>query len=158
MADYRFKTLWRIDAPIEAVWDAIHDSERWPEWWRGVERVARVESGNGDGVGNVERYVWRSRLPYAINFEMRVTTVRPPVELRATAIGELAGEGHWRLFRSENGTLVRYDWNVRTTRLWMNALAPIARPLFAWNHDAVMRQGGEGLERLLASRDSESIV
>jgi hypothetical protein len=31
----------------------------------------------------------------------------------------------------------------------MNRLAPVARPLFAWNHDAVMRQGAEGLAHLL---------
>jgi hypothetical protein len=31
----------------------------------------------------------------------------------------------------------------------MNRLAPVARPLFAWNHDIVMRQGAEGLSQLL---------
>jgi hypothetical protein len=41
---------------------------------------------------------------------------------------------------------------VKTTEWWMNLLAPIARPLFAWNHDVVMRQGGEGLARLLGTR------
>jgi hypothetical protein len=34
----------------------------------------------------------------------------------------------------------------------MNVLAPVARPLFAWNHDHVMRSGGEGLARLLGAR------
>ena len=27
----------------------------------------------------------------------------------------------------------------------MNLLAPVAAPVFAWNHDWVMRNGGEGL-------------
>jgi hypothetical protein len=31
----------------------------------------------------------------------------------------------------------------------MNALAPLLRPAFVWNHDWVMRQGGEGLARRL---------
>ena len=30
--------------------------------------------------------------------------------------------------------------------------APLLRPVFAWNHDIVMRQGGEGLARLLGAR------
>jgi hypothetical protein len=30
-------------------------------------------------------------------------------------------------------------------------LAPAVRPLFAWNHDVVMRWGGEGLARLLGT-------
>jgi hypothetical protein len=34
----------------------------------------------------------------------------------------------------------------------MNLLAPIARPLFAWNHDVIMRQGEEGLSRYLRGR------
>ena len=41
--------------------------------------------------------------------------------------------------------------NVRTPRVWMNRLAPIARPLFAANHDAVMRQGGTGLAARLGA-------
>ena len=38
---------------------------------------------------------------------------------------------------------------VRTTKRWMNLAAPIARPLFKWNHDIVMQQGGKGLACLL---------
>ena len=34
----------------------------------------------------------------------------------------------------------------------MNRLAPVARPVFAWNHGVVMRQGAEGLARLLDAR------
>jgi hypothetical protein len=34
----------------------------------------------------------------------------------------------------------------------MNLLAPVARPFFAWNHDVVMRWGGEGLSRLVGAR------
>ena len=31
----------------------------------------------------------------------------------------------------------------------MNAVAPVGRPLFAWNHHAVMKNGGVGLARVL---------
>jgi hypothetical protein len=34
----------------------------------------------------------------------------------------------------------------------MNAFAPIARPIFRWNHNVVMRQGGECLADLLGAR------
>jgi hypothetical protein len=33
----------------------------------------------------------------------------------------------------------------------MNLLAPVARPIFAWNHDYVMRNGADGLSRLLGA-------
>jgi hypothetical protein len=39
---------------------------------------------------------------------------------------------------------VLYEWNVATTKPWMNLIAPIARPVFQWNHDWVMSRGGEG--------------
>ena len=40
---------------------------------------------------------------------------------------------------------------MRTTRAWMNLLAPVARPIFAVNHDYVMRNGGHGLAKLLGA-------
>ncbi|MEA2367019.1 MAG: hypothetical protein QOI32_2531, partial [Thermoleophilaceae bacterium] len=78
--------------------------------------------------------------------------VEPPCEMLGTASGELTGSGHWRLFEQAGVTAVTYEWNVRTTRAWMNALAPIARPVFEYNHNVVMRWGGEGLARVLNCR------
>ena len=68
MASYSFLTTWVVDAPRERVWDAIYDSERWPEWWRGVERVDRLEEGDDGGVGALYEHVWRSVLPYPVRF------------------------------------------------------------------------------------------
>jgi hypothetical protein len=34
----------------------------------------------------------------------------------------------------------------------MNLLAPLARPVFRWNHDAIMREGGHALARRLNAR------
>ena len=63
MPDYAFITQWWFDAPIERVWEAIRDSERWPEWWRSVRSVKRIREGDADGIGDVRRYTWRGRLP-----------------------------------------------------------------------------------------------
>jgi uncharacterized protein YndB with AHSA1/START domain len=153
MADYRFLTTWVLDAPIERVWDALYDSERWPEWWRGVERVQVLERGNGERVGELSRYTWKSKLPYRLEFDMRTTRVEAPHLVEGHAQGELTGTGRWRLFSGSGGTTaVTYEWTVETTERWMNALAPIARPVFAWNHDYVMRAGGEGLARRLGAK------
>jgi uncharacterized protein YndB with AHSA1/START domain len=152
MARYAFLTTWCLDSPIEPVWDALYESERWPEWWRGVERVRVLEQGDGDRVGELSRYTWKSRLPYTLEFDMRTTRVERPFLVEGTAQGELSGEGRWRLFEARGTTAVTYEWTVETTERWMNLLAPLARPVFAWNHDVVMRNGGVGLARRLGVR------
>ncbi len=152
MAEYRFLTAWCLDAAIEPVWDAIYASERWPQWWRGVVEVEKLEEGDESGVGQLGRYVWKSKLPYRLEFRMRTTKVERPHLLEGEASGELAGTGRWRLYEADGTTAVLYEWNVGTTRAWMNLLTPVARPIFAWNHDYVMGNGGAGLARLLGCR------
>jgi len=152
MAQYDFVTIWHVDAPVEQVFDALSASEKWPEWWQGVEAVEELAPGDADGVGNLRRYTWKSKLPYRLIFDMRTTRVDRPYVLEGVAEGELDGRGLWTLTPRGNGTEIRYDWRVQTTRLWMNLLAPVAKPIFRWNHDVVMAWGGEGLARRLGTR------
>jgi len=152
VARYSFLTTWVLETPIEPVWDAIYDTDAWPAWWPGVTRVDELVPRGEGGVGGVSRFTFRSRLPYDLTFEMRSTRVERPRLMEGVASGELAGVGLWRFFSSGAATAVVYEWDVETTARWMNAFAPIARPLFAWNHDHVMRSGGEGLARLLGAR------
>ncbi len=152
MGEYRFVTTWLLECERERVWDAIHDSEAWPRWWRGVVSAERLADGDGNGVGQRGRYVWRSAIPYPVEFEIRSTRVERPHLLEGAASGGLEGLGRWRLYEQEGVTAVIYEWNVRTTKRWMNAVAPLARPVFEWNHDWVMRHGGTGIAELLGCR------
>jgi hypothetical protein len=133
------------------VWDAIVDSLAWPTWWRGVVAVEPLAKGGESGVGDRRRYTFRSRLPYSLAFELEVTRSERPELLEGHARGELEGLGTWTLRELDGGTRVRYDWNVRTTRPWMDLPIPFARRLFEYNHDVIMRWGGEGLARLLGA-------
>jgi uncharacterized protein YndB with AHSA1/START domain len=152
VVDYAFVTHWRLEAPIEQVWEAISHSEDWPTWWRGVRRVELLEKGDADGLGELRRYTFRSALPYSLVFDARTVKVERPHALEAASSGELEGTGRWQLIDEGPVTDVRYVWNVRTTRAWMNVLAPLLRPAFNWNHDVVMRWGAEGLARHLGAR------
>lgn len=153
MAAYSFLTTWLLESPREPVWEAIYDQARWPEWWRGVEVAEEVSPGDGDdGVGTVARMVWRSLLPYRVEFEVTTTRVERLHLLEGDAVGGLTGVGRWRLYEQEGVTAVLYEWNVATTKTWMNLLAPVARPVFEWNHDWVMARGGEGIAGLLGCR------
>lgn len=150
MARYAFLTTWLLDAPREPVWDVLEDTSRWPEWWRGVERVEH--RGGSIGAGSRHLVEWRSRVPYSVEFEFEVERVDRPVSMEGRAHGDLTGAGRWRLFEDAGVTAVLYEWNVETTQRWMNVVAPLARPIFEWNHDLVMRWGGQGLARRLGVR------
>lgn len=149
---YSFVTVWDLGADTARVWDAILDVERWPEWWPSVRAVTRLEAGSADGVGAAHRFTWRGRLPYTLTFDMRVTELANHRRLVGVATGELEGSGAWTLEPHGSGTRARYDWNVATLKPWMNAVAPVLTPVFRWNHDAVMKAGGEGLARRLGCR------
>ena len=155
-AAYRFLTTWVLDAPQERVFDAIHEVERWPEWWHGVESVVRLDGGGNDGVGSVYRHRWRSILPYTVGFDMETSRIERPLVLEGRATGELEGVGRWAFAERDGRTVVTYEWAVRTTRPWMNLLAPIGRPVFAWSHNVVMRRGGDCLARRLGVRILEN--
>jgi hypothetical protein len=65
-------------------------------------------------------------------FEFAIRTVDRPTLLVGDARGELAGTGTWRVFESPLGTASTWEWQVATTRQWMNAAGPLARPVLAW--------------------------
>lgn len=151
MARYSFTTHWRAKVPVERAWEAISHPLEWPGWWKGVVAVEEIEPGEESGIGALHRYTWKSALPYRLAFDMRVTKVEEPARLEGRASGELDGDGVWTFTPDGEWTDIIYHWDISTTRGWMNALAPLLRPAFEWNHDWVMRSGGRGLAALLGA-------
>lgn len=150
MAEYSFVTEWRLEAQIDRVYDALHDSLAWPGWWPAVKAVDEIRPATtGGGIGSVRRYTFKGSLPYTLSFDMTVERLEPPTALAGRATGELEGTGVWTLTEEDSVTIARYDWNIRTTRWWMNLLAPVARGVFKSNHDIVMRSGAKGICTLL---------
>ncbi len=146
MARFSFLTTWRVAAPLEAVWQVIFEAEQWPEWWPGVESVIEVDPGEGPlKLGSVSDQVWRSRLPYRVRFRTVTERVELHELISGRTHGDLRGRGIWRFSHDGHATTVSYDWLVETTSSWMNLMAPLARPVFRWNHDVVMAGGGEAI-------------
>ncbi len=150
MPNFSLVTDWRLEAPAERIWEALVAPEEWPRWWRFLEAVTVLEKGDAAGVGALRRYTWTSRLPYRLSFEMRTTAVERPAFIEGVAAGELRGTGRWRLATIDGVCRVRYEWTVATEKAWMKFFGPVLAPLFAWNHDQVMLEGGRGLARHLA--------
>jgi uncharacterized protein YndB with AHSA1/START domain len=157
MNDYEFVTIWRFDAPLEKVWALVKDSETWSLWWKGVLKVEKLKDGDASGVGAVHRSVWKSALPYQLVFDSETVRVEELKLIEIRAFGELDGAGIWTLTAEDaSRTRVQYDWRVKTTKSWMNFLAPVAKPFFQWNHDTIMNWGGEGLAKKLNCKLLES--
>jgi hypothetical protein len=113
--------------------------------------VVETRKGDQSGVGSIQRYTWKSKLPYRLSFDMETNRIEPPLLLEGIATGELQSRGLWQLSTEGRETIVRYDWKVETTKRWMNLLAPLARPLFEWNHNVVMSWGAKGLAQRLGA-------
>lgn len=152
MREYHFLTIWKLDAPRAAVCKAIEDSLAWPEWWQGVEQVEELAGGDANGIGSIRRYTWKGRLPYRLTFDVQVTQMELQTMVEGVASGDVEGMGRWTFDTEGEFTVARYEWNVRPTPRWMRLLSPLASPLFRWNHDILMRQGGEGLAQCLNAR------
>ena len=148
---FHLTTDWSFGAPREAVWRALMTPEDWPSWWRAVANVERLADGDANGVDTVRRMTWRTALPYTLTFAMRITRVEPMAVIEGHAEGELEGLGRWTLSGDTPRTDVRYDWIVDVTKPWQRALAPLLRPVFAWNHNVVMRWGEKGLAARLGA-------
>jgi hypothetical protein len=154
MATLSYTTLWHFKAPLVLVWNEIADPLDWPSWWPSMQRVDQTSPGDPLGVGAVHRYTVKGVLPYTLTFDMRTTAIEAGRRIEGTAVGEIEGSGVWTFSEDEDQTMthVRYDWTIVTKKTWMNVLAPVARPVYRWNHDAVMRAGEQGLRARLATR------
>ena len=150
--DFHLVTEWRLNAPLARVWDILLRTEDLPSWWRAVKSVQILEPGDAHGIGAVRRMTWRTALPYSLSFDMRTTKVEPMSLIEGEAFGELEGLGRWTLREDDGVTHVRYDWIVRVSKPWMRLMAPLLRPVFAWNHQKVMTWGLEGIRRKLESQ------
>jgi hypothetical protein len=53
------------------------DSLEWPAMVAGSRKVEELTPGDANGIGSVRRYLWKSRLPYRLSFDIRVTRMQP---------------------------------------------------------------------------------
>jgi uncharacterized membrane protein len=150
MPEYHFVTEWKFNAPLEKVWNEIRSMDTWPEWWKYVKSVELRKEGSPDDLHSVRRITWNTALPYTITFDSELTDLLPYKRIAGNVFGELKGTGIWTFSHEQHMTHVKYEWNVITTKWWMNKLAPVAHRIFSWNHDKVMDAGYDGLKRRLS--------
>ncbi len=120
---YSFIYNWKLKASLEDVWNAIHNTLEWPEWWKGVKSVVEIQKNDANGINGIRRYLWKSFLPYQLSFSMQLTENEPHKRLKRIAFGELEGTGEW-IFTQHNGIVdIQFNWNIVTNKKLMNTFA-----------------------------------
>ena len=154
--EYVFVDEWEVQAPIVAVFRALSDATTYPDWWQPV-----YLSAEADGplrVGRVAHERFKGRLPYELNTTSEIIRLEPPREYEVDVVGDLAGNGVWRLRQLPDGVVhVRFDWRVYADRPLLRILSPLLRPAFRWNHNWAIKRAIEGLGPYARASASESV-
>jgi len=69
--------------------------------------------------------------------------------IEADLSGHLNGFSRWTLTELNGATVAVFEEEVTTAKRLLNVLAPVARPVFRFNHTLMMRHGQAGLQDLL---------
>lgn len=149
MKQYSFVTDWYLDVPLKDAWDTIYHSLDWPLWWENVKSVTETRPGDDRGLGSIREYVMQTTFLYSLKFSLLLTERVEYAHLTGVADGDLIGTGSWYFYEKDGITHVQCRWNVSTSIWWMNTFAFVLKPLFSYNHNLVMKKGGENLARKL---------
>jgi len=153
-ARYHLTSEFRFTSPREAVWNRLLNLPEWPSWWRWSKRMDEVQPPSGDQrLGGAYRHRVGSPLGYGFSYTGTVARVDPLRLLELASTGDLEGTARFVLTDAvEGGTELSFVWLAHTPRWWMNIMAPIARPMFTWNHDKLMTDFGRGLAAATGGR------
>jgi uncharacterized protein YndB with AHSA1/START domain len=143
--EYVFIDEWNVDAPQEAVFEALADSSTYPDWWKPV--YIDVEADGPPEVGRKSKQHFKGRLPYSLRTTSEIVRYEPPDEFEVSVVGDLTGRGVWTFSKNADGTVhIRFDWRVIADRPLLRYLTPVLRPAFRWNHNYAIKQAMAGLE------------
>ncbi|MFG2870456.1 SRPBCC family protein [Streptomyces sp. NPDC048338] len=136
---YRFRSVWQLAAPPDAVYAVLEDAGGYPRWWPQVREVVPV-----DEVTGTARF--RSVLPYDLVVTLAARRREPAARVLEVDLGgDLEGWVRWTLTGHGAGTRAVYEQEVEVRNPLMRRFAVPGRPLFLANHALMMRGGRRGL-------------
>ncbi|HEX2701795.1 MAG TPA: SRPBCC family protein [Acidimicrobiales bacterium] len=144
LTHYVFRSVWTVDAPLDDIRPVLADVRTYPAWWPEIRSVTDLGGGRFEMVA-------RSLLPYELRFVSEEdTAMRGSGVIGARLSGELEGFARWTTEQVGATSRLVYDQEVETRKALLNALAPVARPGFRFNHFLMMRHGRTGLRTFMA--------
>ncbi|WP_419993471.1 SRPBCC family protein [Streptomyces boninensis] len=136
---YRFRSVWVVGAPGEAVYEVLARAEEYPAWWPQVLEVRRIDTSSGTAA-------FRSLLPYTLRVGAREARNDPVAGvLQIDMSGDLEGWARFTVGPDGPRTRVVFEQEVVVHKRLLRWLAVPARPLLRANHAWMMRGGRRGL-------------
>jgi hypothetical protein len=115
--------------------DVLSRGELLPQWWKRVYLEAeKLTPGDEPKAGDRVRARARGFLPYELNFIVEAVELEPERRVVVKTIGDFDGLWSVTLTQTETGVGVDLVWEVTVLRPMLRFLAPLLRPVFAWNH------------------------
>ena len=127
------------------VWGALSAKPfNWSKWWPELKNEHNIVMTD-DLVGSSFSCDWQAPIGYKLRTDIVIDQVIKLKKVSLKSSGDLDGTVTCILTIQGDSTRIDIDWQVDTTKAWMNKLSPFLRPLFILSHHAVMRRGEKGL-------------
>ena len=151
--EYAFLTHWRVNAPVELVYDILKDGKDYVRWWPDVYLNAEhIPSGDPNGVGDQVVLLTKGWLPYRLRWTATAVRRERPHTIEISASGDFVGRGIWQLQQDGEICDIKFDWRLRADKPLLRWLSPIFKPIFKWNHKWAMNWGLIRLQQEIARR------
>ncbi|CAM5242630.1 polyketide cyclase [Streptomyces narbonensis] len=103
---YRFRSVWRLAAPPDAVYAVLERAEEYPRWWPQVREVVPLDDTTGTAR-------FRSLLPYELVVTASALRRDPVARILEVGLGgDLEGWVRWTLTAEGTGTRAVYEQEV----------------------------------------------
>lgn len=93
---------------------------------------------------------WQAPIGYRLKTSIIISEVNHLKDVTLKADGDLVGTVTCHITEVTGRTHVDINWEVDTTKPWMNHLHFILRPFFIASHHSVMRSGERGLQKYIS--------
>lgn len=149
---YTFCSIWKLPASKQEVWHALTEQPfNWQDWWPELNDVHDMKLAKGL-TGTTFSCTWQAPMGYRLKSDVTIGTIVNDEKVILHSEGDVRGSVTCQLSEVAGQTNIRIDWQVMTTKAWMNYLAPLLKPLFVYNHHVVMRSGERGLRNYLLTK------
>ncbi len=143
---YLFISSWTVGTSRDRLWEMADHIEE-IDCWNNVV-FEKVQQGHGsDGIGDVFRCTFKTKMLFHLSIRLKVTDKRKPDQFTLEVEGPLAGTGTCYMKESPDGkqTELRCEWKVRLHHRGLRMMNPVMRPVYTWSHDKVMDEGVQGV-------------